>query len=74
MRIVPGRPVVHWMNADAAACGAPPGSFLSPYPHAVTCRECVVSLKVDVLERRLAAFRHSVLSGQASRQTRRGSG
>jgi hypothetical protein len=71
MRIVPGGPVIHWMNSDAAACGAAPGSFLTPYPHAVTCQSCIVSLKVDVLERRLAAYRHSVLSGHAQRQTRR---
>ena len=67
-------PAIHWMNAGGAACGAPAGSFLSPYPHAVTCRECVISLKVDLLQRRLDAYRHSVLSGKAPRATRRKSG
>jgi len=63
-------PIIHWMNADRAACGAPPGAFVSPYPHVVTCPECLVALKVDLLERRLAAYRASVLFGLAPRPDR----
>ena len=52
-------PVIHWMNKEGAECGAPAGSFVSPYPHTVTCRECLVALKIDLLERRLELYRQS---------------
>ncbi len=48
------------MNQEGADCGAPAGSFVSPYAHAVTCRVCIAKLKVDILERRLEQYRQAV--------------
>ncbi len=67
---VSGRTIIHWMNAGGAACGAPQGAFVSPYPHAVNCEQCVISLKIDVLHRRLAAHRASVQFGLGPRVDR----
>jgi hypothetical protein len=55
-----GGPVIHWMNGGGADCGAPTGAFVSPYPHAVTCKQCLVAMKLDVLRRRLAVHRLAV--------------
>lgn len=57
---ISSNPVVHWLNKDGAECGAPAGAFVSPYPHAVSCRECLVAIKLDLLERRLESYRQSV--------------
>lgn len=52
-------PIIHWVSRSGAGCGAPDGSFVSPYAHTVTCPRCIVALKLDLLERRLEAHRQS---------------
>ena len=52
--------VIHWMNKGGADCGAPAGSFVSPYQHVVTCQKCIAALKIDILQRRLERYRSSV--------------
>ncbi len=64
VRMVPANPVIHWVNKEGAECGAPAGVIVSPYAHAVTCRECVIKLRIDTLERPLQAHRHAVALGR----------
>jgi hypothetical protein len=65
---MPGGKIVHWKNGGGAVCGAAASAVVSFYPHAVTCPECVIALKVDVLRRRLVAHRQSLLLGGARRR------
>jgi hypothetical protein len=61
---VKGANPIHWLNGKGPACGAPVEANACPYQLAVTCRECIVILKVDVLKRRLEAHRFSVALGR----------
>jgi hypothetical protein len=62
--------VIHWMNGGGADCGAPVGASVSAYPFAVTCPECILALKLDLLRRRLATHRASVALGGLRRSKR----
>jgi hypothetical protein len=67
---VQGGETIHWLHGNGAACGAPAGASVCPYPDTVTCRECVIVLKMDVLKRRLEAHRFATAVGRVPRQKR----
>jgi hypothetical protein len=65
--------VIHWLNRAGADCGAPVGAIVSAYAYAVTCPDCILALKLDLLRRRLATHRASVALGGLRRSKRGGS-
>jgi hypothetical protein len=69
---MPERKAIHWTKGETAVCGAPAGMTVSPFPRFVTCRRCIVALKLQLLERRLAEHRLSVAFQGTRRRKPRG--
>ncbi len=69
-RTVPDRGRVHWFTKNGALCGAPQGAQWSFSAKAVTCRECLIAMRLEVLERRLELYRRSVALSRANPRKR----
>jgi hypothetical protein len=61
---------VHWFTKKGALCGAPQGAQWSFSAKAVTCRECLIAMRLQVLERRLELYRRSIALSRANPRKR----
>lgn len=61
---------VHRFTKSGALCGAPQGARWSFSAEAVTCRECLIAMRLEVLERRLELYRRSVALARAKPRSR----
>lgn len=69
-RSVQDRGRIHWFTKNGALCGAPQGGQWSFSARAVTCRECLIAMRLEVLERRLELYRRSVALARANPRKR----